>query len=81
MYHKVSLLCRFISVANFRCLTITRMLQGKHPFPELRMTHRRNFWLLLLASAALLTPSFVTLGFAQGAGRLQLQKIFIERLE
>ena len=35
------------------------------------MTHRRNFWLLLLASAALLTPSFVTLGFAQGSGRLQ----------
>ena len=34
------------------------------------MTHRRNFWLLLLASAALLTPSFVMLGFAQGSGRL-----------
>jgi hypothetical protein len=35
------------------------------------MTHRRNFWLLLLAFTALLTPSFVTLGFAQGSGRLQ----------
>ena len=35
------------------------------------MTHCRNFWLLLFASAALLTPSFVISGFAQGSGRLQ----------
>ncbi|MDQ1637058.1 MAG: hypothetical protein QOF62_397 [Pyrinomonadaceae bacterium] len=35
------------------------------------MTHCRNFWLFLLACAALLTPSFVMFGFAQGSGRLQ----------
>src|SRR6185503_17616445 len=35
------------------------------------MTHCRTFWLFLVASAALLTPSFVVSGWAQGSGRLQ----------
>ena len=35
------------------------------------MTNRRSFWLLLVASATLLTPAIVISGFAQGSGRLQ----------